>query len=682
MNVIFRRTKALVFFVLVILMTACLERQFEPEEKEMSPITEGTENGIPDDFDFKTTSSHELTVKVKDEYDGKYYYTVEVFNDNPIFNTASELICGAKANMNTPFKHTITIPKILKQVFIRLTDPMGYRYVTVLEITEGDLLFDYNQSMASKTKAASLKYKEFMPVDYDSFFKAGMSEAEEITKNTVLKSGKKYKITNSSFSEPVTFPDGKVTLYVGEGCKLILNKNDNSGNDKKGKNLLTANSELYVLKGAIVEGENKSVDLELDNGAKVFNAGTINLQNITTNGNTPNTEFYNHPGGKLTAKVWILNGIDVYNHCSIYVDDVLLSQDGAAGTNVYLFENSSLVSKKIGIGDGAPSQISMKAKTLLETNKFHKPGLSYLTISGEESNLSNSELPLIVVNEKIENVSSVMINWNVLLAAKGGMSNSSFGGVHYIDGKIPSSLQGGCIGVEYIPEPPVLQPEAIKPDYTIPDGVNILTYYYFFEDNWPGIGDYDMNDVVVNIGSMGNFVTGEVVAVGATKNLYLFAQADNTGEFIDLLDGQELHAFMGASAGEQVNSSKITHEPVGFTKVIDSEVDPSTLNVFIVWGNTSGKDRNEIHIAGFKGTSNAAKSSNSSSYYTLISDGDDRNLMWGLMIPKVKFSSYPKEGVSIMDAYPQFLDWAKSGGWIKELDSWYLGGDEKNLVKR
>ena len=47
-------------------------------------------------------------------------------------------------------------------------------------------------------------------------------------------------------------------------------------------------------------------------------------------------------------------------------------------------------------------------------------------------------------------------------------------------------------------------------------------------------------------------------------------------------------------------------------------------------------------------------------------------MMWGLMIPKSSFDSYPREGISIMDAYPNlwigpsleekmFLDWYTLG---------------------
>lgn len=76
----------------------------------------------------------------------------------------------------------------------------------------------------------------------------------------------------------------------------------------------------------------------------------------------------------------------------------------------------------------------------------------------------------------------------------------------------------------------------------------------------------------------------------------------------------------------------------------------------------------------FLGTEQAATALTSDEYYRYKynenidnSTEEFNNMMWGLMIPKSSFDSYPREGISIMDAYPQFMNWAKSGGkmfWI------------------
>lgn len=108
-------------------------------------------------------------------------------------------------------------------------------------------------------------------------------------------------------------------------------------------------------------------------------------------------------------------------------------------------------------------------------------------------------------------------------------------------------------------------------------------------------------------------------------------------------------------------------------------VNANNLNVFIVWGDPNKNKKNEVHIVGFLGTEQAATALTSDEYYRYKynenidnSTEEFNNMMWGLMIPKSSFDSYPREGISIMDAYPQFMNWAKSGG--KDVLDWYTLG--------
>ena len=43
----------------------------------------------PDGFDWSTTNTIRLSVEANDEYSGQYYYTIEVFDNNPIASNDS-----------------------------------------------------------------------------------------------------------------------------------------------------------------------------------------------------------------------------------------------------------------------------------------------------------------------------------------------------------------------------------------------------------------------------------------------------------------------------------------------------------------------------------------------------------------------------------------------------------------
>lgn len=679
MNTIFCKTKALVLFLLAILMTACLEKQFEPEEKETPPTTGETENGIPDDFDFSTKSTHELTVKVRDEYEGKRYYKVEVFADDPISNASARLIHGAKTNKNVPFKYEIVVPELVKEIFVRVTDPKDFIFVSVIKVVEGNLLLDYNATDTKKKSALRSAFDKDEPADYESTFLAGLKQAEEISgKNVSLKVNGTYKITDKNFAGKISFPNGKFTLYVGEGCELPITGQDKNIN-------LVDGSAIYVLKGASIEAN--SAEIIIGNNAKILNAGLLNLKSIQMNGKS--AELYNHPDGKINLSALDLNGGNVYNHCKITVSNVVYR---GTGSNLFLRVNSSMHASSISFEDGhSGCSIEMKARAFLHVNKFHKQTSSALQIYGEAWPVDLKDLPLIQVEGDLK-CSNILVSQNILLDTKGHRDGIvTYPGVMWLAGSIPTVMQGDCYDKQNNPDDKDFTEGSDDPVYDPETDESLMTYIYMFEDNWPGIGDYDMNDVVVNVGvgnrMVGNKVTtacitGQVLAVGAKKGLYLFAQIDGTDKVVNLLDGQEVHNFMGMQETETINTYKKDCESKSFNLDVDvtginGVVNANNLNVFIVWGSPDGKNRNEVHVAGFYGTKNAAVSDSSSKDYKCMIDGEHKNLMWGLMIPKDVYSSYPKEGSPIDQAYPGFTDWAHSGG--KNAYDWYTSGLEDKI---
>ncbi|MFV0404663.1 MAG: LruC domain-containing protein, partial [Bacteroides graminisolvens] len=81
----------------------------------------------PDGFDWSTTNTIRLSVEANDEYNGQYYYTIEVFDNNPIASAADSISSLAKgvAKSGQPFVSSVTIAKPIANLFIRQTDPKG-----------------------------------------------------------------------------------------------------------------------------------------------------------------------------------------------------------------------------------------------------------------------------------------------------------------------------------------------------------------------------------------------------------------------------------------------------------------------------------------------------------------------------------------------------------------------------
>jgi LruC domain-containing protein len=243
---------------------------------------------------------------------------------------------------------------------------------------------------------------------------------------------------------------------------------------------------------------------------------------------------------------------------------------------------------------------------------------------------------------------------------------------------------------------------------------------YLFEDYWPLLGDYDMNDVVLNVKpdyllNVSNQVESlnlEVTlrAVGGIKRLAVGLQIDgmarnmvaqvtrNNTSGIDnsvfaasggLETGQDyaviplfddVHKALGIPAGTMINTTegggagtvaplRVTFS-IYFTTPVDMEtVAIDKLNPFIVNGGYENK-RDEVHMSGFAPTNKAdtrkfgtGDDASDIRYYT-----SRANMIWALAIPDS--IPYPKENFSIKMAYPQIESWATSAG--ESAKDWYL----------
>ncbi|MDD4578962.1 MAG: LruC domain-containing protein, partial [Anaerolineaceae bacterium] len=271
----------------------------------------------------------------------------------------------------------------------------------------------------------------------------------------------------------------------------------------------------------------------------------------------------------------------------------------------------------------------------------------------------------------------------------------------------------------------VTPPETPPADPSFPIIWNGTSVTYLFEDNWPLLGDYDMNDVVMDVTptymtNSENKVTQlrlDVVlrALGATKRLAVGLQLDGiypsmitnvtrsskvgvnetvfpTDKTKGLENGQTFAVIpifdiafeaLGKSSPEITNTIKGggnsgSSMSVPIIVIFNTPVDIESLsidkfNLFLVNGGyTSSRD--EIHLSGYQPTDKANTSkfgaaddnSNSGRLYT-----SKNNMIWALAIPGS--SSYPTEWTSIRLAFPQFQDWVLSGGGSNK--TWYNNPD-------
>lgn len=246
-----------------------------------------------------------------------------------------------------------------------------------------------------------------------------------------------------------------------------------------------------------------------------------------------------------------------------------------------------------------------------------------------------------------------------------------------------------------------------------------------YEDQWPGAGDYDMNDLVVNyqykiisnaknnvVEMFGSFVP---VASGAIYNNGFGVQFPFSSDLIQTVTGQNLKSGYiktnanGTEAGQKnaviipfdnahsmiryadgglfINTKSDLSKVSGDTSVVyvgfNSPIPTSTLgtapfNPFLISNMRRGY---EVHLP-----NNAPTNLIDNTLFNTLEDASNANAgiyyvtkdnhPWALSFTET--FNYPIETISIDQAYLHFFDWAKSGG--TQYTDWYknTGGGYQN----
>ncbi len=237
-----------------------------------------------------------------------------------------------------------------------------------------------------------------------------------------------------------------------------------------------------------------------------------------------------------------------------------------------------------------------------------------------------------------------------------------------------------------------------------------------FEDLWPGKGDYDFNDLVLDYhfksvlnasNQLVEFFTDySVRAVGASlKNGFGFMLGGNPSNVASVTGTHYTENYIHTNAnGTEQGQTKtviilfdnafrmIGNSGSAFinTKPNSSYVKPDTNVLHVLYKNPvpvsttgtapynpfliiNGDRGKEVHLAGQKPTDLV-----NTSYFDTMADATDpatgkyyqtaNNLPWALDLP-VSFA-YPVEQVDILNAYNHFGQWAESGG--TQYPDWYM----------
>lgn len=707
---------------------------------------------LPSAFNWESSKAVDVRIAVDDNYSGKYFYRVELYDGDPK-SASSNLLGAGVAKSGQDYVDKIMVPTALTYVYVKQTSPVGIAAVSMIEVA------NKNTVSANKSAAAGRANNLFATTLASSTTSGSGSTMMMTTASTpsvTVPADAIKLIGNNTYSavsnqayvvETGTTFTGRIDLNNDtKGAKVYvqgtwnrsspsseetnIGAKDNVGNaiivDHGGIlnfDKLTQNSEGFFENYGTVAITN----LKVSDGALYKNYGTLEVTEATVD----NGSFSNY--GTTTIQTWTSSSPStiVRNEGSLTIETGDITNGILEVACYTTFGNLKTNGLKVSIAEGALLHIGT-----LESSgtQFDLASLSILNVSekvkfinetnkviGQGSNLGLARLKKVEIGEwdwiKVE------YSGNLQVASSEHVVNQQYF-FHY-------SITSPAAMVAYDQSTVVIAATECNAggnndagagtdpdDQTTPE-VSLGAYSYAFEDNWPSFGDYDMNDFVVDMDitkfqNTDNQVTkvqlkAKLRSVGAAKRLAAAVQLDGvaannvkgvTYSNSSIVGTSFNLSSNGTESGQTYAVVPITSDAhqafgqsdVAFISTKDGQVAPveltitaefntplanftyENLNVFIVNFMQNKGGRNEVHLAGYKATDKI----NSSLVQAEVNSGllssvnqpfkSKKGYPWAISVP-VSFD-YPDEWKNISGVYPNFKNWAKSGG--VEYQEWYI----------
>lgn len=538
---------------------------------------------IPEGFEWSTTQKLTVNVEVNDEYNGKYYYAVRVYDKKPGEGVLPVAASG-EVTGDMPFSQEIVIPATVSKLYIAqvFKNSDASEVVSMKEMTiNGNII---NCIFDSKRSARGIVSRDDDGISIKGNIAFGKGNK-----------GQKYKVESGDVLTVTSVSDDAKGIDIEIEGKLIFSSD-----------VSLQNWEIDVEDGGILEARN----LVLTSGSELENDGYVYVDNLeVTNGATlenDENDDGNYPGGCLIAKggITLDTGEKVkleersYMSCS----DMYLSQTTKfeVKTGAWLRVNNTL-----DLTQGGNFRFEFDKESKLIEGYLYGALIQAERITGVKQGLSVDKKILVEcsnVENSSENIESLVED------ATGKI-------------KIVGSACSGNFGDDEV--------------------FNLGTYTYIMEDQYPNEGDYDMNDIVVEMTAIQTganlTIEGKLIAVGAVNRIIPCVKIKELAEpLFSFNNGDPKEAY------KVLTGNDTTPTPIG--TLVGQTRYSETFNLDLELSDNTELSMNEID------------------FYILVNGKDihwnthGEKSTWGMCIPGGNFK-YPLEGVRIADAYPRFTEW-------------------------
>lgn len=322
----------------------CADDVYDPEkgihtDPKDNPL--GEDFSAPDGFNWSMINSVNLNVEVKDEFNGKYQYLIEVFTSNPLNEHGLTPIAVGVANKDKSFSTEINVSKASTRLFIRQTDPNQRKEVYEYNVPENGGTLDCKLYYVATETRAITRAPEQSPgtSGWDNVKDPGYTEENytvpsESAKPTpwgTIENDETFVIkADETYTQVLNCWGGRATVYVlgtwnlngaaPQGLNIVV---FNGGQITASDGLMVADkSSLTILKGGIVKCNNFNTATY----AIIKNFGTLQAKNIQ--GFNTGTVLYNGDNAKVKVEEnFHITDSGIFNHGTITVGGKIQTND-------------------------------------------------------------------------------------------------------------------------------------------------------------------------------------------------------------------------------------------------------------------------------------------------------------------------------------------------------------------
>ncbi len=644
-------------------ITGC-EKQNSVEPTSSSYGKDISALNISDNFNFNTTNDVNVSVNTKvDSKTTLANFPISIYDGDP--NNGGQLIASGQSDANGIFSQTLTLPTAIKTLYVA-ANSVGLRNLATMDISGSSASLDYSAAIANDT---SLHFSKSLAKENTSYKTLGGWTSAGVPK---------YLLSPRDVISSATLSN--ISLSLPEGASVPVKNPSYIQNTESNIQIIGEDSAdvfvTFIHEGAGYQNVLGFYTYKTGNKptkiADISSTMTIIFPNCS----------YSGSGGGLTSG-----------------DKVLIGRFGPGTTIGWFCLSNGFTGSTTSVSDGvarlfSDPQLNPESDSLLRRhNILMVDPTTKNTILGFEDmrrdNGADNDFNDILFQVTSNPVKAIYQgNMAELKEAK----DSDGDGVGDANDAYPNDATKAY--VTYAPS------KGVKGSLV-------------FEDLWPGKGDYDFNDMVVDynytiISNAANKVVEidaayQIRAIGASYNNGFGIQLNVAPGVISSVTGSKTTSIALSANGTESGQSKAVivafdaaknlmtssggayiNTEMAYNYVTPAQIPlvikfatPQTLsnlgsapfNPFLIVDGVRGK---EIHLPNGVPTDKAdLKLLGTADDNSIVSTGryykTKKNLPWALNIP-VQFA-YPIEKAAITSAYPNFSVWAESNG--ASATDWY-----------